>query len=310
MYMEGIKVTPEWMLIYGLDHFSTSQLTSPLDVWLYKYLLLNQQERRALPIGSKAHAGNGSAKALQLILAEAIKGCSFMMCGDPDKKIHIIPPKSRQEALAAGLKVLHRYLPWNEKQREQRFADEETLPDVVTQGMLALEPILKKGKEKKIYCEEYISLQLEGVLVPIIGRLDFRRDKYFIELKTKWRVRGKIKKDGTRSWSKKKAPTSPDPKHVQQVAIYWKATGYKPYLVYVGETDFQVFSEENCDMLKPKFLEEMLQEIRAAAMARQKILQNSSSPKEAAGFVAPGWESFYWDIPQEWLSRARELWRY
>ena len=146
--------------------------------------------------------------------------------------------------------------------------------------------------------------------MPIIGRLDYRRDQNFYELKTKWSRRGKIKKDGTRSFYKTKCPETPQLSHVKQVAVYWKATGYKPHLVYASDVDFQIFHEGNCEQMKPKFLEEMLQEIRVAAIARQKIIKQSSTAQEASMLVQPQWDHFMWDMPGEWLSRAKDLWRY
>ena len=310
--MEGIKTTPDWLARFNLDHFSPSQLTSPLCVWLFKYILLNQMERRVLPVGSKAHGGNGAALALTHLLAAIIDGCTFFMC-DEALKVKKISPLELRLALAAGMRVLHRNLGWNEKETEQRFANKDSLPNVVANALAAIQPLLEKGKEKKIFCEEYISLQLKDVDVPIIGRLDYRRDQNFYELKTKWRVRGRIKKDGTRSWNQSKCennPKLPDINHLKQIAVYWKATGYTPHLIYASDVDFKVFHEGNCEQMKPKYLEEMLAEVRVAAMARQKILMQSSTAQEAASFVPPQWDHFMWNIPGEWLSRAKDLWRY
>ena len=307
--MEGIKATPEWLIRFGLDHFSPSQLTSPLCVWLFKYILLNQKERRVLPVGSKAHGGNGAALSLTHLLSQNIKECSFVLVDDAEKQI-IMPPKEVRDALAAGMKVLHRNLGWNEKEQEQRFANQKSLPGVVNNALAALKPLLEKGKNKNVFCEEYVSLELKDVEVPIIGRLDYRRDQNFYELKTKWRKRGKVKKDGTRSFYVVKCPTEPQIPHVKQVAVYWKATGYKPHLVYASDEDFKVFHEGNCEHLKPKFMEEMLQEIRASAIARQNIIKKSSTAQEAAMLVQPQWDHFMWDMPGEWLSRAKDLWRY
>tara|TARA_X000001382_G_scaffold101737_1_gene76417 strand:- start:6 stop:929 length:924 start_codon:yes stop_codon:yes gene_type:complete len=307
--MEGIKTTPEWLSKYNLDHFSPSQLASPLCVWLFKYILLNQKERRVLPVGSKAHGGNGAALAITHLLAQNIKGSEFYMCDEATKTIRI-PPKKYRDALAAGLRVLHQNLGWNDKEKEQRFANKDSLPGVVENALAALEPELIKGKENKIFCEEYISLQLTDVVVPIIGRLDYRKDNNFYELKTKWSRRGKIKKDGTRSFYQTKCPATPQIAHVKQVAVYWKATGYKPHLVYASDVDQIVFHEGNCEQMKPKYLEEMLQEVRVAAIARQKIIQQSSTAQEAAMLVQPQWDHFMWDMPGEWLSRAKDLWRY
>ena len=308
--MEGIKTTPEWLSKYNLDHFSPSQLTQPLCVWLFKYILLNQKERRVLPVGSKAHAGNGAALAITHLLAQNIKGSEFYMCDEATKTIRI-PPKELRDALAAGIRVLHRNLGWNEKEQEQRFANKDSLPGVVENALAALLPYLQHVKKQpKIFCEEYVSLQLPDVVVPIIGRLDYRKGQNFWELKTKWSRRGKIKKDGTRSFYQTKCPTKPMLPHLKQIAVYWKATGYKPYLVYASDVDQQVFHDGNCEQMKPKYMDELLQEVRVAAIARQKIIQNSSTAQEAAMLVQPQWDHFMWDMPGEWLSRAKDLWRY
>ena len=39
------SIIPSYFLDRGLDHFSPTQATTPLDVWIYKYLHCNKEER-------------------------------------------------------------------------------------------------------------------------------------------------------------------------------------------------------------------------------------------------------------------------
>ena len=42
------KIIPSYFMDRGLDHFSPTQATTPLDVWIYKYLHCNQEKRRKM----------------------------------------------------------------------------------------------------------------------------------------------------------------------------------------------------------------------------------------------------------------------
>jgi len=49
---------PEYFLTRGLNHFSPSQASQPLDQWVFKYLHCNQKDRNKFKTNAKMHAGN------------------------------------------------------------------------------------------------------------------------------------------------------------------------------------------------------------------------------------------------------------
>ena len=51
------KTIPPYFMNRGLDHFSPSQATTPLDVWIYKYLYCNQDKRRKMKGSAKMRCG-------------------------------------------------------------------------------------------------------------------------------------------------------------------------------------------------------------------------------------------------------------
>jgi hypothetical protein len=51
------SIIPSYFLDRGLDHFSPTQATTPLDVWIYKYLHCNQEKRRKMKGSSKMRCG-------------------------------------------------------------------------------------------------------------------------------------------------------------------------------------------------------------------------------------------------------------
>ena len=51
------NIIPEHFLSCGLDHFSPSQATSPVDIWVYKYLYCSSKDRSKFEGSSRMHCG-------------------------------------------------------------------------------------------------------------------------------------------------------------------------------------------------------------------------------------------------------------
>ena len=143
--------------------------------------------------------------------------------------------------------------------------------------------------------EQKIHLELPDVSIPLTGYIDLVSNGNLYEMKTKAPRKGQIKKDGTRGWSKPALPKEPDYNHLCQVAVYQKATGLKPNIVYISDTDVAHFDQDNCDKLSPEYLEYCLYDLRRRALIRQNLLAISTDPKVLAGLVEPEFNHpFYW----------------
>ena len=63
---------------------------------------------------------------------------------------------------------------------------------------------------------------MQRINIPVHGYIDLKGDKVIIEDKCKFPRKGKIKKNGTRSWFTSKLPEDkPEPFNLLQVDFYW-----------------------------------------------------------------------------------------
>lgn len=79
----------------------------------------------------------------------------------------------------------------------------------------------------------------------------------------------------TKGWtySKVQCPDRPFYSDVQQVALYSKATGLKPFLSYASNCDRKLFTQDNCEDLKQKNLDKALKELMIYEIAWEKKLE-------------------------------------
>ena len=66
------KALPLFAKKLNINHFSPTQFAIPDGNWLFKYLVLTQEERRALPSNSQMKAGVAVNNVLQNHLADTI----------------------------------------------------------------------------------------------------------------------------------------------------------------------------------------------------------------------------------------------
>ena len=66
------NVLPKFAVKLGITHHSPTQATLPDGAWLFKYLFLTQEQRRALPSNSQMKAGVAVNNVLQNHLADTI----------------------------------------------------------------------------------------------------------------------------------------------------------------------------------------------------------------------------------------------
>ena len=80
----------------------------------------------------------------------------------------------------------------------------------------------------------------DGIQIPIHGYADLK-GKMVIEDKCKFPRKGRVKKDGTRSWLTSKLPETPTSDHLLQTDFYHYATGLQIYICHINEETFKVF---------------------------------------------------------------------
>ena len=95
---------------------------------------------------------------------------------------------------------------------------------------------------------------------------------------------------------------------LMQIALYSYTTGLKPSLSYASATDRILFTEDNCEELKPENLKKWLQELIVYEIAWEKKLKAANgSVKELLWINIPDFsdirkKSFWWNsIPKEYM---------
>lgn len=263
----------------GIKHFSASSLNKPQANFIFEKIYLSAEQRKNIIVGENAALGTAVHEAIQSVLChgqgidEAIK--------EAETTFDFHPANKSQE-------------------KRERFR--EDIADMVHVGVGALAADFGGSQE-----ERRIELELDGVVLPVIGYVDLFKDGKLAEIKTKAARAGAVKKDGTRSWSKGSLPKEPAWPHVLQAAIYNKATGAEPNIVYVSAHDSIIYSPENCEKLSDEYLSYAIQEIREKAIRLQNLIAISNDPKVLAGLLEPDFGSFFW--ADEFMTEARELWK-
>jgi hypothetical protein len=265
-------VIPAKFLSYDLNHFSPSQANIPLDQYVYKYLYCSQEERRAFKTTAKMHAGNQVGYGIE----------KWLTLGEEYR------PKTMSTFLTSDPKETEQH-----QQNAQGF--QETLLNVYR----GLKEIGVNDDIDKRF-EQYVSGEFEGVHIPVIGRTDIETKRFVVELKTKWRVRGAMKKDGTRSYSRSRLPEKPDINHLKQLAFYHTfKPKVKSFLLYVCEREengYKIFDIEEHD---PK---QLMHEFRQKLIVKQ----NVAMCEDPRSFVEPDFSHYGWNIGDEYLNKAKE----
>ena len=149
----------------------------------------------------------------------------------------------------------------------------------------------------------------EGITIPVHGYADFK-GKIIIEDKCKFPRRGRVKKDGTRSWSTTKLPETIEPYHLMQTDFYHYATELPIYICYINEESFKVFSAENCELLTPKSIESRKKDFIQRCKVRQNLMKISNDVNVLKDYIQPDFENYFWrnDLDPTYLENAKKFW--
>ena len=269
------KIIPGYFLDRGLDHFSPTQATTPLDVWIYKYLHCNQEKRRKM------------------------KGSSKMRCG-------VLAGDSVTADISGRVRPIFHYdgyKEWNDEKDEMQWKNaKEFINATIEQIFLGLKDVGVKWQDKraKVVFEYYVSYEDERLVIPIIGRTDIQTPTALVELKTKWSRRGAKKKDGTNSFSFPKLKDEPEDTHLQQSAMYYHATKIPTFIVQATAKEFKVFD------IREKDHKAALNELVVNCMKKQEVAKLDEPQK----VIQPDFSHYTWNIGEEFLKEAKELYGY
>jgi hypothetical protein len=269
------KTIPPYFMNRGLDHFSPTQATTRLDLWIYKYLHCNQEKRRKM------------------------KGSSKMRCG-------VLAGDSVAADISGKVRPIFHYdgyKEWNDEKDEMQWKnDKEFINATIEQIFLGLKDVGIKWKDKraKVVFEYYVNYEDDRLVIPIIGRTDIQTPTALVELKTKWSRRGAKKKDGKNSFSFPKLKDEPEDTHLQQSAMYYHATKIPTFIVQATAKEFKVFD------IREKDHKAALNELVVNCMKKQEVAKLDEPQK----VIQPDFSHYTWNIGDEFLKEAKELYGY
>ena len=292
------KTLPLFAEKLKISHFSPTQFALPDSAWLFKYVVLTQEQRRMLLKSNSAmEAGKRVGDALQRHLADVIYKLNPLtkkVAETTNEKITL------DNAIQEQIEILKEYNPVDDKDADKKIKYLEEVPEIVRNAFKGLTEL---AAASPVTCERQVSItsnKLEGFIsspsLPVVGRIDFDFGQMrigenptstgehpgpdaflphkIVELKTKYSKLGKVKKDGSRSFIVSPTPASASFNHVVQCAVYAAHWNFKVpvYLLYATQGGFQIFDSTNCKHLTVEGMKKNLQIMNRTFMRREKIL--------------------------------------
>ena len=98
--------------------------------------------------------------------------------------------------------------------------------------------------------------------------------------------------------------------HLAQVAFYYFANQEKkkPYLFVMNEENYNIFTSDNCDAMKPENLKKLLNKLTLVAKRRERIMNNHAGKNTWHQDIAPDFNHFFWKSMGEHKEVAMKLW--
>ena len=290
---------PDYSLFFGRQHVSASGATQPIDEHVLK-LYLRKEHKMNFPFAARPRAG----QIVQSIADMALGVHDYSPIYGPKEPMDI------DEAISRGLTEFEFYKPreWDGgKDAEEYHHFKEVIPTMARYAVEGIREFYKgvafEGEYQRLYNEEKLD-------VPVILFQDFTGAGRQIDLKCSLPLRNPPKKDGTRTWRNPKPKTEPTPLQTMQQAVYNKATGDEPGLLFVTPAGYNIVTAENCDALKPEALEATYQDVVQRWVVQQNLLKAANqSWSKLFGLVQPDFGQIAGRHGPDILKIARETWR-
>ena len=148
--------------------------------------------------------------------------------------------------------------------------------------------------------------------MPVMLYQDYSGGGIQCDLKAKPPLRNPPKKDGTRSWRVPKVEgITPTAQQQIQQAVYYKATGEPPSLLFVSASGYYIADADNCDQLKPDALEKAYAEaVRSWQISQNLLKAANGSWRTLAGLVQPDFNEIARRHGPSIVDVANQLWRF
>jgi hypothetical protein len=280
----------------GYDHWSPSSLNIPVQKYIISYVCSTQEMRRKNKVGYKAHSGNLVGNVSQRLLSKYI-----FKAAEKEE----VQPELFDKIFEHELELINKNEPKNAK-------DEQCRIEMIPSCKASIEQTLKLVKEvfgdEPLTSERYVHVSHPGLILDILGRLDFESETKFLELKSK-PINFRQNKNGLGQTIQKLPASIEDVEtsYMRQVAFYWVSNNRKKkaYLGYVNSEEYKIFEPED------DRLEYYYNQLINKAFTIQNLLEISEGdPKLMAKYVEmPDIKNFYYsDLSEEQVDITKELW--
>ena len=217
------------------------------------------------------------------------------------------------KAIAEAIQRFNKYKPrdWDDgKDAEEFEAFKDYIPDMI---LHAVEGVRERFKAANMIEGEYQRWHNEPKIdVPVMLYQDYSGGGIQCDLKAKPPLRNPPKKDGTRSWRVPKVEGMvPNAQQQIQQAVYNKATGEPPSLLFVSASGYYIADADNCDQLKPDALEKAYAEaVRSWQISQNLLKAANGSWRTLAGLVQPDFNEIARRHGPSIVDVANQLWRF
>jgi hypothetical protein len=280
----------------GYDHWSPSSLNIPVQKYIISYVCSTQEMRRKNKVGYKAHSGNLVGNVSQRLLSKYI-----FKAAEKEE----VQPELFDKIFEHELELINKNEPKNAK-------DEQCRIEMIPSCKASIEQTLKLVKEvfgdEPLTSERYVHVSHPGLILDILGRIDFESETKFLELKSK-PINFRQNKNGLGQTIQKLPASIEDVEtsYMRQVAFYWVSNNRKKkaYLGYVNQEEYKIFEPED------DRLEYYYNQLINKAFTIQNLLEISEGdPKLMAKYVEmPDVKNFYYsDLTEEQVDITKELW--
>jgi hypothetical protein len=278
------------------DHFSPSSLNIPIQKYIISYVCSTQAMRRQNKVNYKAYYGALCGNVAQRLLSKYI----FKAAEKEEVK-----PELFDKIFEHELSIINKNEPKDER-------DEQCRIDMIPSCKASIEQTLKLVKEvfgdEPLTSERYVHVTPQGLILDILGRIDFESENKFLELKSK-PINFRKNKNGMGQIIQKLPNTIDDCEetYMKQVAFYWYANDKKkkPFLGYVNQEEYKIFEPED------DRLEYYYHQLVNKAFTIQNLLEVSKGDaSQMAKLVeAPDLKNFYYsDLTPEQIDITKQLW--
>ncbi len=290
---------PEYRKSLSSKHESVSNANITVDQRVLKLYGMAEHKMR-FPMSSRPMAG----------IAGQVGVDARLGLTDYDELLGQQEGLSMAESIRSAMSKFDEYKPndWDGgKDAEENEAFRETLPDIIENGVAAVQECFSKANLLEGEFQRWHNV--DGLDVPVMLFQDYSAGGIQADLKISLSLRNPPKKDGTRTWRIPKPKTEPTWSQVRQQAVYWKATGQMPSLLFVTASGYHIANSQNCELLTEPSLERAYAEVVRSWITFQNLLKASNgSWRTLASLVEPDFNEIARRHGSTWVDIAKQLW--